>query len=98
MSLLMRCSAAGPVNTRERFACGKATLRAFDSQTWRPTRRALVAGLALAFVGPLKTRAEADPATDTPKVIEFSPENKHLLYEAIELNVLPPSGVCHQRL
>jgi hypothetical protein len=92
MGLFAHYSGVGPVNARERFACGKATLRAFDSQKWRPTRRALVAGLALAFVGSLKTGAEADPATDAPKVIEFSPENKHLLYDAIESKVLPPGG------
>jgi hypothetical protein len=58
----------------------------------RLTRRALVGGLALALVGSWRNRAEADPSADTPKVIEFSPENKRLLYEEIASKVVPESG------
>ena len=59
--------------------------------SWR-SRRALLGGLALAPLWSLGRRAEADPGLDAPRVIEFSPENKHLLYDEVASKVVPATG------
>lgn len=56
------------------------------------TRRALAGGLALSLLRPWGTRAGADPPADAPKVIEFSPDNKRLLYDEIVSKVVPADG------
>jgi hypothetical protein len=53
-----------------------------------PTR----AALALASLWALSRRAQADSEADTPKVVEFSPDNKRLLYDEVASNVVPKSG------
>lgn len=59
--------------------------------SWR-SRRALLGSLALAPLWSWGRRAEADPGLDTPKVIEFSPENRRLLYDEVTSKVVPVTG------
>jgi len=55
------------------------------------SRRALLGGLALTSLWAWGGRAGANPQ-DAPKVIEFSPENRHLLYDEVASKVVPETG------
>ena len=56
------------------------------------TRRSAIGGLAGAALMTRLPPAVADPADDPPKVIEFSPSDKYLLYETTLAKVVPPAG------
>jgi hypothetical protein len=62
------------------------------SQASWQSRRALLGSLALAPLWSWSRRAEADPGVDTPKVIEFSPDNRRLLYDEVTSKVVPVTG------
>jgi hypothetical protein len=51
----------------------------------------MLGGLALAPLWPWSIRAWAEPE-DTPRVIEFSPENRRLLYDEVASRAVPDSG------
>jgi hypothetical protein len=55
------------------------------------SRRALLGGLALTSLWAWGGRAGGNPQ-DAPKVIEFSPENRRLLYDGVALKVVPETG------
>jgi hypothetical protein len=55
-------------------------------------RRAVVAAFALAPLWALSRRAQADSAADAPKVIELSPDDKRLLYDAVASKVVLQTG------
>jgi hypothetical protein len=56
------------------------------------SRRAVVAAFALAPLWAWSRRAQADSAADAPMVIEFSPNDKRLLYDEIASKVVPQTG------
>jgi len=83
-----RDAAGAPARCAERHE----TPNGRGSQASWQSRRALLGSLALAPLWSWSRRAEADPGTDTPKVIEFSPDNRHLLYDEITSKVVPHTG------
>jgi hypothetical protein len=58
---------------------------------WR-SRRGAIGFLALAPLWAWSRRAQAGSEADAPKVIEFSPEDKRLLYDEIASKVVPRTG------
>jgi hypothetical protein len=56
------------------------------------SRRAVVATFALAPLWAWSRRAQADSAADEPMVIEFSPNDKRLVYDEIASKVIPQTG------
>ena len=56
------------------------------------SRRAVVAAFALAPLWAWSRRAQADSGANPPEVIEFSPSEKRLLYDAVASKVAPQTG------
>jgi hypothetical protein len=81
-----RISPLGPLTAASRGDAGARSLPVPSV-----SRRALLGGLALAALWPWRDRAWADPE-GSPRVIEFSPKNRRLLYDEVASKVIPATG------